>query len=947
MKKFIGFIICFIFCFIFLVSCGDETENNSERLIDSARNIKIVQIDGSATVSDDSDTLECFKGMNLYDGDSVVVSANSTLVIKFDEDKYVYLGENTKINIKSEGENKYKTNVFVEMGKVLAEIQNQLGQDEEFFLSSNNSVMAVRGTVFGVSVKKIAQKIIQKYSIYRGVTELYVFDTDKSGGLISGKIMDIQNSQYEIVIPESEVLDNNNDYNQSVNNWLKDVNKNFDDSEGANKELDEVQITVDEVSKEEYQEIIDKIDSVGGSNVTYSNINYIAHGYYGVYDGLPHSMSIDLETKGAKIYYKASENGEYSENIPTFTEPGYYRTYYKITCDGYSDKEDYGVVQIYKGDLEIEYKDNLVIPGLIQGMSLENALANIDLSDYIAVKGADKDKDLLSKTTYSVSGNLENGTNTYDVEIILDDNIKSYYEIKHAEIILTAYELVLDSTYLIDGGYLDIDYASDFNKYNGVSTDELFANPIFTAGSNTLVPSNVTFNYDYKTEGYYELSNGQNIVEVKLDFDNYSITSDVNFYFYDNRAFESYDIEVDEITVSTLAEDSYYFNTNDINVENNNYVMTTYYLASHLGLSDFPGYINLPNDVIDSNSDNYLVNNTNNILLPVDSTTDIELLIFPNSSSRGMRKIISIYFSMTPPTDFPTYTIKNSLSYYPGSNFDFVISDSPVAYSLDGVNYHANLSIDELGQHIVYFKVGDTVITKGSRTLLITTGGIESDGLDLISSQIYILSTDGVNTNYIFTDGTYDNDQDREVVSEDGTAISPIDDIYEIYTNIIKNATYYNDLTHEQINVEVNITRASDNSPNFSYEVMSEGYASLRGSVSFNYIYEGTPMGKEPGQILQPTLEFELKAANPADLTVSLSDVDRVYASRTVFSAEEIGGEYEVLYSSDEGKTWVDESPEFTEVGQYKVYAIYRNDFSDYEVEDILIVSIQNITITE
>ena len=40
--------------------------------------------------------------------------------------------------LKSQGKDKYKTNVFVEKGVVLAEIQRPLGEDEEFFLSSNN-----------------------------------------------------------------------------------------------------------------------------------------------------------------------------------------------------------------------------------------------------------------------------------------------------------------------------------------------------------------------------------------------------------------------------------------------------------------------------------------------------------------------------------------------------------------------------------------------------------------------------------------------------------------------------------------------------------------------------------------------------------------------------------------------------------------------------------------
>ena len=94
------------------------------------------------------------------------------------------VARDTKINIKSEGKDRYKTNVFVEEGIVLAEIQNKLHEDEEFFLSSNNSVMAVRGTVFGLSVIRGENEIIETYSVYKGVTELVVFDK-KDGALIN------------------------------------------------------------------------------------------------------------------------------------------------------------------------------------------------------------------------------------------------------------------------------------------------------------------------------------------------------------------------------------------------------------------------------------------------------------------------------------------------------------------------------------------------------------------------------------------------------------------------------------------------------------------------------------------------------------------------------------------------------------------------------------------
>ena len=84
-------------------SNNNNNNNNNNQYLSTARTIKVVQIEGNATVTDTEETTKCFPGMNLYDGDTLTVSKDSTLVVKFDDDKYVYLGENTVISIKSEG----------------------------------------------------------------------------------------------------------------------------------------------------------------------------------------------------------------------------------------------------------------------------------------------------------------------------------------------------------------------------------------------------------------------------------------------------------------------------------------------------------------------------------------------------------------------------------------------------------------------------------------------------------------------------------------------------------------------------------------------------------------------------------------------------------------------------------------------------------------------------
>ena len=94
-----------------------------------------------------------------------------------------------------------------------------------------------------------------------------------------------------------------------------------------------------------------------------------------------------------------------------------------------------------------------------------------------------------------------------------------------------------------------------------------------------------------------------------------------------------------------------------------------------------------------------------------------------------------------------------------------------------------------------------------------------------------------------------------------------------------------------------------------------------------------------------------LSVVNPLDKTVSKKDIDDVYVSRIVFTLEDKDDyepEIEVLYSIDEGKTWVDETPVLTEVGEYDVYIIYKIQY-EYDTETRIksIVAKQHITITE
>ena len=932
----------------FLSSCGGGNNNdNTGQLLDSARSIKVVQIEGSANVTDAKETTACFKGMNLYSGDKVDVSANSVLVVRFDADKYVYLGENTTVNIVSVGKDQYKTNVYVEKGKVLAEIQNKLGEDEEFFLSSNNSVMAVRGTVFGLHVLEKANEFIETYSVFKGVTELFVFDKlgDK---IIKGKLSDISNSKVELVVPKDKVIGKDN-FNEVISNWLKDINEKFNDPNDANDKLDEVQITVDKPSKDDYQEVIETISDE--TTVTYSSILYKASGYFGIYDGLGHKINIEVEDPNAKVYYKGENDTEYSENNTfEYTTPGNYRVYYKIVCEGFDDKEDFEVIQITPANLTINYLNDIETTNtLLAGISLEEALSGVNLFDFIEIKGLEADNAELLKSTFEYNGYLLSGTNEYSINVILPDTLKGKYKDITINVVLTADELALYGTtaiaYSMYGPSLDIDEIATFDKYNGVLADELFGNAQFIIGKQLVGPNNyksVNYSYDSIVDGYYELNNGINYVDVTITTqDDNVIDAKVSFIFNDTRGNRGINLNPDETIIKTLSEGNYYINTTELlALEGNKFSVLGTYLTNHFGIPNFDGFINLPANVLGDDMFDYAVDKS--FTFNSDEIIELEFVYVQNATFKTTSKKVHIYLAPEEPEEYPTYTINDNLKYKTNSVIDFVESSSPVAYSLDGVTYSANLTISEVGKYEVYYKVGNKLVLTGSEIVSIENPQITSDYLDLLTGIIEITSNDNGNElTYTYQNGD-GGPTTSTITTDDGSIISPLNKVYEIYSNMVLNGDYYDSVTRQPLNVVVFVSDKKANSADFSYEISCDGYDTIYGNVKFNMTEYGY-LGGGSGKTSMPDLDI----INPNDLVVSKALVGEICPTPIIFTVEEITTP-EVEYSLDEGKTWTTEEPVLTEVGTYKIYIRYHfNTVLLSKSIDSNLVAIQNITITE
>lgn len=123
------------------------------------RVIKVMEIDGTAVVERENiGELQAYSGMTLQSGDKVSVAANSMMVLQMDDDKYAYVEQDSILTMVAEGTSRdSKTMIELERGAITCHVENKLNDSSSYEVHTQNSVMAVRGTVFRVNICEPAQ----------------------------------------------------------------------------------------------------------------------------------------------------------------------------------------------------------------------------------------------------------------------------------------------------------------------------------------------------------------------------------------------------------------------------------------------------------------------------------------------------------------------------------------------------------------------------------------------------------------------------------------------------------------------------------------------------------------------------------------------------------------------------------------------------------------------
>lgn len=118
------------------------------------RTISIEELSGITLVtSEGKDAANAYEGMHLYSGDDVAVQKESDMTMVLDMDKYVYAEPETHFWLECAGDaENSQTVIRMDAGSILNRIKDNLNAGEVYQVDTPNSTMAVRGTVFRVTV---------------------------------------------------------------------------------------------------------------------------------------------------------------------------------------------------------------------------------------------------------------------------------------------------------------------------------------------------------------------------------------------------------------------------------------------------------------------------------------------------------------------------------------------------------------------------------------------------------------------------------------------------------------------------------------------------------------------------------------------------------------------------------------------------------------------------
>lgn len=190
-KKKIVLIIIGILLVISIAAAAIVLLTNKE---EAYRIVKVYEFEGDATVSrTDLGDIEPYNNMLLESGDNIKFNTG-LMTLKLDDDKYVYVEENTEFSLEATGTaDNSKTTINLKSGALTNEIQNKLSGESSYEINTPNSTMSVRGTTYRVEIYQDKDGVnYTRVSVFEGkvTTKLIYADgtvSEQEVGVDAGK----------------------------------------------------------------------------------------------------------------------------------------------------------------------------------------------------------------------------------------------------------------------------------------------------------------------------------------------------------------------------------------------------------------------------------------------------------------------------------------------------------------------------------------------------------------------------------------------------------------------------------------------------------------------------------------------------------------------------------------------------------------------------------------
>ncbi len=170
------------------------------------RLIKIYEYDGDGVVSRESTgDLEPYTNMILESGDNVKLN-KGLMNLKLDDDKYVFVEENTEFTIEATGsEENGKTTINLKSGAITNDIQSKLNGESSYEINTPNVTISVRGTNYRVAIYEDAKgAIYSRVSVFDGTVATKLVAKD---GTVSKEELAIEAGKEITIIQDDSTTD--------------------------------------------------------------------------------------------------------------------------------------------------------------------------------------------------------------------------------------------------------------------------------------------------------------------------------------------------------------------------------------------------------------------------------------------------------------------------------------------------------------------------------------------------------------------------------------------------------------------------------------------------------------------------------------------------------------------------------------------------------------------